>query len=157
MLKPVDLMLCIHPIKLRFQSSKCRGVSHTPWRERKRNDNTQKTTIPERTTLPPWRAYAIRPYIFCKIPLIRRCLNRLIWCCVFTQQTQDVQSNKCRGVSHTPWSERKRNDNTQQTTNVGRASSPLWRAYAIRPYIFCKIPLIRRCLNRLIWCCVFTQ
>ena len=64
MLKPVDLMLCIHPIKLRFQSSKCWGVSHTPSNERKRNGNAQQTAILERATSPPWMAYAIRPYSF---------------------------------------------------------------------------------------------
>ena len=55
---------------------------------------------------------------------------------IFSFDKHSFSSNKCRGVSHTPWCERKRNDGGEHIPIVRCAPSPMWRAYAIRPYSF---------------------
>ena len=53
-----------YPNKPKFQPNRCRGVSHTPSRERKWNDGGEHIPIVRCALSPMWRAYAIRPYSF---------------------------------------------------------------------------------------------
>ena len=106
----------IHPTTPRFQSNKCRGVSHTPWCEQKRKKRTTHQTQDfNRTSV---GAYRIRP----EVSENARNTN---------PSTPRFQPNKCRGVSHTPSRERKWNRHIPQSiqdfnrTGVG--------AYRIRP------------------------
>ena len=61
-------------------------------------------------------------------------------------------SNRCRGVSHTPWCGRKWNNVAQHDTIVWFAFSPTWRAYAIRPYSFCLKTWTTKPPNKPFWC-----
>ena len=99
-----------------FSPNNRSGVSHTPWNERKWNQPISQYSLDfNRTSV---GAYRIRPEMSGNetntYPINHR-----------------FQPNKCRGVSHTPWNERKWNQHiSQYSLDFNRTSVG---AYRIRP------------------------